>query len=339
MGIRIKEAPSGKEITGTVDNQILVWNNTTKRWDVGTQSGGGAISAIPNTFWVQAASTKTGGTAAISGAAGPFPTIAAALAAAVVGHAVTLFVGEGDYSAEGFQDFSAFNALNVYGIAGSSGSTEQGGQITLPALSCPNMVLRDVTLSGAGNTQADQLEASNCSLTTAGLTVSGYAALANCVLGHDISIAAGRFDQCSFDSTVGTITDISGWDVDQKTLGQLGNGGAAGKFSGGQVSLNGVPLANMYDNNTTVVVADFSGVLITNFPWTAPRTLTLDLTGAIDGDVCHLYTYADVAGAQGPLTVNPGGLTFSRDTYETTLVVTTGGTALAVQAAEHAPSP
>lgn len=42
MGIRIKEAPSGKEIVGTADGQILVWNNTTQRWDVGSAPSGGS---------------------------------------------------------------------------------------------------------------------------------------------------------------------------------------------------------------------------------------------------------------------------------------------------------
>jgi len=36
MGIRIRQAPSGKAIEGTADGQILVWNDTTKEWDIGT---------------------------------------------------------------------------------------------------------------------------------------------------------------------------------------------------------------------------------------------------------------------------------------------------------------
>jgi hypothetical protein len=42
MGIRIKESPRGKEIVGTANGQILVWNDTTKRWDVGAAPGSSA---------------------------------------------------------------------------------------------------------------------------------------------------------------------------------------------------------------------------------------------------------------------------------------------------------
>ena len=51
MGIRIRQAPSGQEIVGSVTGQILVWNDTTKRWDIGAAPGGGG-SPIPRNYWV-----------------------------------------------------------------------------------------------------------------------------------------------------------------------------------------------------------------------------------------------------------------------------------------------
>lgn len=35
MGIKLKQSPSGKELVGTVNGQVPVWNNTTKLWEAG----------------------------------------------------------------------------------------------------------------------------------------------------------------------------------------------------------------------------------------------------------------------------------------------------------------
>lgn len=79
MGIRIKEAPSGKEIVGTVDGQILVWNNATQRWDVGSAVGGSAMAledfgstiVPPNTTTASADGTVHTALATIGAAAFP----------------------------------------------------------------------------------------------------------------------------------------------------------------------------------------------------------------------------------------------------------------------------
>jgi len=41
MGIRIRQAPSGKLIEGSVTGQILSWNNTTREWDVAAAPSAG----------------------------------------------------------------------------------------------------------------------------------------------------------------------------------------------------------------------------------------------------------------------------------------------------------
>jgi hypothetical protein len=67
MGIRIKESPSGREIVGTANGQILVWNDTTKRWDVGLQGEGlGPRGSVEKT-----------GTTIVPGATGPSSTTGA----------------------------------------------------------------------------------------------------------------------------------------------------------------------------------------------------------------------------------------------------------------------
>jgi hypothetical protein len=44
MGIRIRQAPSGKVIEGTVTGQILIWNNVSREWDVAAAPSGGGFN-------------------------------------------------------------------------------------------------------------------------------------------------------------------------------------------------------------------------------------------------------------------------------------------------------
>lgn len=57
MGIKLRESPSGKEISGTADGQTLVWNNTTKRWDVGA---GGPTGSSGSTYSATGVTGSTG---------------------------------------------------------------------------------------------------------------------------------------------------------------------------------------------------------------------------------------------------------------------------------------
>jgi hypothetical protein len=54
MGIRIRQAPSGKLIVGTVTGQILSWNNTTQEWDVAAAPAPGGGPSWVSTMWVNA---------------------------------------------------------------------------------------------------------------------------------------------------------------------------------------------------------------------------------------------------------------------------------------------
>ncbi len=46
MGIRLRQAPSGKILEGTAPGQILVWNHTTKEWEPGVGGGGSTVDFL-----------------------------------------------------------------------------------------------------------------------------------------------------------------------------------------------------------------------------------------------------------------------------------------------------
>jgi hypothetical protein len=333
MNVLQTAAPTGQvyEIQTTTQGTLLA--------EAVAGGGGGStiVTPLANIFWILQSSTAGGGAAVATDApSGAFSTFAAALAAATNGVAVTLFVGPGDYSAEGLQDFGAKGVpfLNVYGLSGAAGFAEDAGVI-IPALDCDNMVLDGVQLGGTGTTTCvSSLSARNVSFeTTGGLTV-GNAVLDDCVLGGGaIDISEAALTRCTFSSDVGAISDISGWNVDSSTAAQLGNSPANGHFnSSTSVELNGSPCKLMHDANTGLVLADFSQVLVLN-EFTAPRVLTVDLTGSASLDTLTVLTYADVAGGN-TLTVN--GTVLDRDNYTT--VFQNQSATLVPFAAERAPT-
>lgn len=118
-------------------------------------NAGGALTPLPNTFWVQEGAPGTGGTPATSGSASAFPTFTAAVAALAVGSA-RLFVVQGDYSNSGIpEDPSA--AATLVSIEGVGGSRTSGQQAALPPLILANEiqgVLRNVQVTPDGGLQA-----------------------------------------------------------------------------------------------------------------------------------------------------------------------------------------
>lgn len=118
MSIRIRQAPSGKLLEGTINGQVPVWNNTTKSWDVGTPSGG-SVAPLTRDFYSdpgKVGSTEDGSIA------NPFLTAAAgvaAIAALPPGVKGALLLADADYSSE---DLVISSRMSLRSIGESRGS-------------------------------------------------------------------------------------------------------------------------------------------------------------------------------------------------------------------------
>lgn len=312
-------APAGQQY------EIQTTTQGTLQVSLAPGGGGGSTTVSPlvttsaQCFWIMQGSTAGGGAAVQTDIpSGALATFAAALALATPGVPCTLFVGDGDYSAEGLQDFGAKGvpALTVISLNGNAGASQVGGGVTIPALNCDSLTLYGVALEGAGLTQTIEMYASYCTFGTTGGLTAGSANFDFCNIGGGpINVSTAILTNCRFLSDIGAITSVEGWDIDSNTASQLGNGPANGKFnSSTSVVLNSTPCKLMHDADTTVVLTDFDQVLVLN-EFTAPRTLTVDITGASDTDALTVLVYADVAGGapQNTLTVNPGATVLGRD--------------------------
>lgn len=339
MNVLESEAPAGQvyELQTTTQGTLLV--------ELTPGGGGGSTTVSPlvttagQVFWIMQGSTAGGGAAVQTDTpSGAFATFAEALAATTNGLPVTLFVGPGDYSAEGLQDFGAKGVpfLNVVALSGAGGLDEDAAVI-IPALDCDNMFLDGVQMGGTGTlTAVGELGARNCGLDPAGGVTAGEAILDGCLLGGAIDITTATLTRCGFFSDIGAITSVEGWNVDSLTAAALGNGSANGHFnSSTSININSQPAALMHDADRTVVLADFNQVLVLN-EFTAPRTLTVDFTGSESLDLLSCYVYADVASGN-TLTVTDGThpTVLDRDAY-TNVFQNQAGT-LALFGSEHAP--
>jgi hypothetical protein len=280
MNVLKSDAPVSQqyELQTTTQGTLLV--------ELEPDGGGGATTVTPlqNQFWVLQLSTSTGGAAVNTDApSGAFSTLAAALAAAVPGHTATLFVGEGDYSAEGVQDWGGkgITSLNIIGLPSLQG-------VTLPAFDCDEISLANVIVLDPGAGAPALLAVAGVELdqcNVLGPIHTGNLAAERCILASGAGqhqIATATLYNCNFSAN--DFQTLTGFEVDANTLaGMAGNGStttpeATPVVFGGQWNYAWLKDANRAINGGGAWDQD-RAILPAN-TLTASRVVTVDLTGA-----------------------------------------------------------
>jgi hypothetical protein len=295
MNVLQTEAPTGQiyELQTTTQGTLLA--------EVVPGGGGGStiVTPLENIFWILQSSTDGGGAAVETDApSGAFSTFAAALAAATPGVDATLFVGEGDYSAEGAQDWAGkgIPSLNVICLDGVQGTT-------LPPLNCDLLRIENGIVLDPGGGAPSLLAVGGCDLYTTnvlGPIQTGNLAADRCVVAGG-TIGGGTLFNCNF---VGPpqFSALSSLEVDANTLAALGEVNASTTEVDPHIFGGGFDYAWMKDANKAFALSDFPRLLVPANVFTAARVATVDLTSSTDLDTLTVDGYGDLS--VNTLTVN-----------------------------------
>ncbi len=124
----LKTGPSGLQVIGQAQNDVLLWDVPTQKWVPGLSSGATALTRL---LYVDRGSLATG--AETGGIGSPFKTLGAAIAALGAGGG-TLLVVPGDYSAETPPAIDLTAAVLIANIAAVQGFPIGAPIVTLPPL-------------------------------------------------------------------------------------------------------------------------------------------------------------------------------------------------------------
>ena len=284
MNVLQTTAPTGQqyEVQTTTQGTLLV--------ESVPGGGGGSTTVSPlvttgaQVFWVMQGSTAGGGAAVQTDApSGAFSTLAAALAAATPGVPAVLYVGGADFSAEGLQDWGAKGvpSLQIIGLPSLQG-------VSLPPFDCDNMSLTNVIVPDPGGGNPALLAVSGVDLDRCNvvgpLHVGGCAA-SRCILGSGAGqhqIGFGTLFNCNF-AGANDFQTFSALEVDANTLAALASTDASTPEANPVIFGGQYNYAYLKDADRTVNGGgswDQDHAILPANILTAPRVLTVDLTGA-----------------------------------------------------------
>ncbi|RAV97788.1 tail fiber domain-containing protein [Pseudochryseolinea flava] len=186
-------------VQGTVDGQILKWNNTTKKWEVGTMTGGGSVVQVSTGTGLTGGPITTSGTISLANTAVAAGTYGSATTAAQV-----TVDAQGRITAASsntFPDASATNEIQNLSTSGT-GSAATGESFPLNISSGTGVTIREgtnVSITNASNVLTISTTgaagvtsvATGTGLTGGPITTTGTIALAN------TAVAAGTYGNAS----------------------------------------------------------------------------------------------------------------------------------------------
>jgi len=249
MGSDIRIPPTGQFIVGTVNGQILQWNNTTKKWDLAAAPSGG-VTPLSDVVWIDGGTTvplvdQDGSIGA------PYATIQQALDG-MSGTQLCALICPGDYTAE-VLSFGTNIKVQLQGVARPGAGAGFNGA---------NAMIGSLTTISGGEQGSLTLVNLEC---TQNLELAGSVVCVDCI---NVFIVPSGLDFCSFEIFGGLLQGLDA---------------AGGTIDG--VIFGPAPGSLQLDSNVTVTNSNLIGSALTVTFTAAPGVVSHDLATEGTGPV------------------------------------------------------
>ena len=273
--------------------------------------GGGTLTPLTGTYWVDAASALTDGTAVGNGTQGAFATIGDVATAGAGDTAVSIYIISGGYAGEGTVAFGPTPQLvNLIGV-GLNVENTLPLIVAAGALCCENVQLgtgADPTVDIVAN--AANVRAIN-TIFGGKVEANGVVAERCTFLGVFVNDPTVSMVHCTFASV--PPQHVNGWAMDENTFWSMMITGQQATDVIGPTDLPTISviefgnLKYMQDKAVTILADPatngfVAGIAVPNNCLTATRVVTVDLTGCPDKYIFKVYATGDFT--VNKLTVN-----------------------------------